>query len=88
MLFDWDLAKDEQTRLDRGFGFDFASLIFEADTLERRDGRVDYGEIRIVAIGEVDGLVLSVVYTDRSDVRRIISARMANRKEREQWHAR
>jgi len=31
-------------------------------------------------IGEVDGLVLHVVFTDRGDVRRIISARMTDRK--------
>ena len=47
----------------------------------------DYGEARVRAIGEADGLVLHVVFTDRGDVRRIISARLASRKERERWHA-
>jgi uncharacterized DUF497 family protein len=49
--------------------------------------RRDYGETRVRAIGEADGLVLQVVFTDRGDVRRIISARIANRKERTQWLA-
>ena len=44
--------------------------------------RHDYSEVRVRAIGERDGLVLHVVYTDRGDVRRIISAWMADKKER------
>jgi uncharacterized DUF497 family protein len=38
-------------------------------------------------IGQVDANVLHVVYTDRGDVRWIISARPASRKERRQWAA-
>jgi uncharacterized DUF497 family protein len=88
VLFDWDQAKHERNLAERGFGFDFASLVFEGDTIEKVDHRRDYREIRIVAIGEVDGFVLTVVYTDRGDVRWIISARLASRKERRLWHAR
>lgn len=79
--------KDERNRRERGFGFDFAALIFEGETIEWPDDRRDYGEARVRAIGEVDGLVLHVVFTDRGDVRRIISARLATRKERDRWHA-
>lgn len=87
MRFDWDFAKSERNRRERGFGFDFAVLIFEDDTIEWPDDRRDYGEARVRAIGEVDGLVLHVVFTDRGDVRRIISARVADKKERNRWHA-
>ncbi len=87
MRFDWDLAKGERNQRERGFGFDFATLIFEGDTIEWPDDRTDYGEARVRAIGEADGLVLHVVFTDRGDVRRIISARIADRKERNRWHA-
>ena len=82
MRFDWNLEKGERNRWERGFGFDFAALIFEGDTIEWSDDRRDYGGARVRAIGEVDGLVLHVVFTDRGDVRRIISARLADRKER------
>ncbi len=85
MRFDWDPAKNARNQRERGFGFDFATLIFEGDTIEWPDNRHDYGEARIRWIGEVDGLLLCIVFTDRGDVRRIISARRANRKEREQW---
>jgi uncharacterized DUF497 family protein len=77
---DWDAAKSERNRQERGFGFAFAALIFEGATLEWPDDRCDYGEVRVRAIGQVDGLVLHVVFTDRGDVRRIISARLADRR--------
>jgi len=85
--FDWDPIKSERNRQERGFGFDFAALIFEGATIEWPDDRRDYGEARVRAIGEADGLVLYVIFTDRGDVRRIISARLASRKERDQWRA-
>jgi uncharacterized protein len=72
---------------ERGFGFDYAARIFLGRTLEKPDDRRDYGEIRIQAIGQVGGDVLFVVYTDRGDARHIISARLANRKERKAWQS-
>ena len=88
MLFDWDPDKDQRTLRERAFGFGFAALIFEGRTIEEVDDRFDYGELRIRAIGETDGIVLTVVYMDRGDIRWIISARRASRKERQWWHAR
>jgi uncharacterized DUF497 family protein len=87
MLFEWDEAKSERTLRERGFGFDYAARIFADLTLERRDERRDYGEVRMEAIGRVGDDILFVVYTDRADVRRIISAPRANRKERKLWHS-
>lgn len=86
MEFDWDPPKHERTLWDRGFGFDFAALIFQGETIEQEDTRKDYGEVRMQAIGEAEGIVLMVVYTDRADLRWIISARRANKKERRKWH--
>jgi uncharacterized DUF497 family protein len=56
MEFGWDEAKSDTNLAVRGFGFDFAALIFEGTTLEMLDDRKDYGELRIRAIGEVDRL--------------------------------
>ncbi len=83
--FEWDTEKSERNRRERGFGFSFAARIFEGRTIEFVDGRRAYGEVRIRAIGEVDGITLHVVYTLRGTAIRIISARQANRKEREAW---
>jgi uncharacterized DUF497 family protein len=78
MLFTWDMVKSETNRQERGFDFEFATLVFEGPTLQEEDRRREYGEQRIVAVGVADGLHLTVVFTDRPDlggglVRRIIS---------------
>jgi len=87
--FSWDLRKSAENLLARGFDFEFATLAFEGPTLERQDQRRDYGEQRVVAIGLAEGIALTVVYTDRAEagvvVRRIISARMSNRRERQAY---
>ncbi len=80
--FDWREAKHKKNLEERGFGFDFVAQIFIGRVLTQIDDREDSREIRIKAIGEVDGVVLVVIYTDRDDVRWIISSRKANRKER------
>jgi uncharacterized DUF497 family protein len=85
MEFEWDEAKSEWTRRERGFGFETAALIFAGPVQTAVDDRRDYGEERLIAIGEAEGDVLVAVYTDRGNRRRIISVRRANRKEREIW---
>ena len=87
MRFEWDASKSEANLDERGFDFEFASLIFDGPTLDVEDRRKDYGERRMVAIGVADGLHLTVVYTDRENTsgpvtRRIISARRSSRHER------
>jgi hypothetical protein len=88
MRFEWDPDKSEANLAMRGFDFAFATLIFGGPTLETKDRRHDYGELRVVAIGLADEIALTVVYTDRlgdghETIRRIISARRSNRRERE-----
>ena len=91
MRFGWDRRKSAENLRIRGFDFDFefASLIFDGPTLEREDQRRDYGETRVVAVGLAQGVALTVVYTDRVEagavVRRIISARLSNRRERQAY---
>jgi hypothetical protein len=92
MRFEWDPEKSEANLRERGFDFAFATLVFEGSTLEKQDRRRDYGEVRIVATGLADGIALPVAYTDRLDdegerVRRIISARRSNRRERKAYQA-
>lgn len=89
MRFSWDARKSAANLADRGFDFAFATLIFDGPTFERVDDRKDYGEPRTIAIGLADGFHLTVVYTDRvgarDTVRRIISARRSNRRERKAY---
>jgi uncharacterized DUF497 family protein len=85
--FEWDEAKNLRNRLQRGFGFEVAARIFSEGTLERTDFRRSYGEERIIAIGHLGLDILTVVYTERGGRRRIISARLANRRERDGYRA-
>lgn len=73
MEFEWDPAKHERNLQTRGIGFDEASRLFEGQVIEWRDTRTDYGEIRMNAIGEVNGKILRIAYTMRGDVVRIIT---------------
>jgi uncharacterized DUF497 family protein len=87
--FTWDPEKSERNFAERGFDFAFASLAFAGPTLERIDTRQDYGEVRRIALGVADGIPLAIVFTDRAEagevVRRIISARVSSRRERQAY---
>lgn len=83
MNFEWDETKNQQNIAKHGLSFEDASRIFEGITLNAVDDRFDYGEVREISIGQIDGLVVvTVVHTDRFGVCRIISARQASRAER------
>lgn len=90
MKVDWDRAKSDENFASRRFDFAFASLVFTERYVEYDDARRDYGERRVLALGRANGIPLTVVFTDRiapdgSVVRRIISARLSNRKERRRY---
>ncbi len=89
MRFIWDLHKSERNLERRGFDFMAATLIFDGPVLERDDLRGDYGERRVIAVGVAAGVYLTVVYTDRygdlGEVRRLISARPSNQRERQDY---
>jgi len=72
---------------ERGFGFDDAAAIFMGPVRTQRDDRRDYDEARIKAIGEARGRIFVVIFTDCGDLRWIISATLANSKERAAWRA-
>jgi len=87
MIFEWDPAKSAKNTRERGLPFEVGIAVFDNPTLEAPDDRIDYGETRIKAIGIVRGVVLVCVYNDRGEVRRIVSLRVANRKERNAYRA-
>lgn len=78
MEYVWNEDKNRRNIERHGIAFKDAVRIFEGETLEQKDDRFDYGEIRIYAIGLINGLEIVVIYTDTgNDERRIISARRA-----------
>ena len=76
MRYTWDAKKNRSNIQRHKIAFEDAQRIFDGPTVERVDNRFDYGEeIRVYAIGLVNGLEITVIYTDRGDdERRIISA--------------
>ena len=82
----FDEAK-RQINLD-DHGIDIAALeaFFDGDLLTREDRRVAYGEQRFQSVGWFGGEMLFVVWTPRhDDWPHLISARKAERHEREAW---
>ena len=75
MRFTWDPAKNAANVRRHGIAFQDAARVFDGPTVERTDDRFDYGEARIYAIGLVNGIEITVIYTDRDpDERHIKSA--------------
>ncbi len=83
MKFDWDEQKNKINRQKHGLAFEEAKEICNGFVLTRVDDRFDYGEERFISLGSMAGIaVIVVVHVDRNDVIRILSARRANRAER------
>jgi len=85
MDFEWDTTKDALNQRKHGVGFRQAAEIFRGPIVVSEDTRRDYGERRLIALGEYDGEVIRVVFTERGDSIRIISAWKANRNDRESY---
>jgi len=82
MKFEWDENKARANLEKHKVSFELASEIFSKEqVLSFEDDRFDYGEMREIALGEVEGVVLYVVFTVREQRIRIISARKATTKE-------
>ena len=84
MRITFDPAKRDKALSERGLDFDDAALIFAGVTLEIEDTRKDYGEVRVICYGMLEGRMVVVGYTPRGAGRHIFSMRKAN--EREQNH--
>lgn len=82
----WSTRKNEENVRKHGISFAVAVRMFEGPVVETVDDRYDYEETRIQAIGLVETQEIYVVYVDDDeDTRRIISARRAERHEREAY---
>jgi uncharacterized DUF497 family protein len=85
--FEWDGAKAKINLSAHGVSFDLAKSVFkDVFAIELVDDREDYGEERFITIGMADGeVLLSVVYTERAERIRIISARRATQNEQDEY---
>ena len=91
--FEWDAAKAEGNWKKHKVRFERARDVFkDVMAIDEPDDSEDYGEERSNRIGLVEGRILVVTYTQRTDgesgdeIVRIISARPAERRERKRYH--
>ena len=86
-LFEWDDEKAAINWKKHKVTFDTAAKVFsDPNRLEEYDLYNSFYEDRWKVTGMVEN-ILVVIYTDREDATRIISARKATTKEREDYYA-
>jgi uncharacterized DUF497 family protein len=86
LTFVWDPAKDRANDRKHDISFDEASDVFYDPAAYREDTtRPEHREQRWKAVGRVGNRVICVIYTERNDEIRIISARAARRNERRKF---
>lgn len=76
-MFEWDKTKRKLNLAKHGIDFRDAPRIFDGPLVTVEDDRPAYGERRFVALGLLEGVVVSLVYSERGDAIRIISIRKA-----------
>ena len=83
MRFEWDPAKANENERKHGVTFHEAQQLFQSDGyLELRDEHHSAFEERFIAIGPIERGIITTVFTERDDdIIRIISARMATKRE-------
>lgn len=83
MRFEWDENKRLLNLQKHGIDFADVWQIFDYDVVTDFDNRFDYGEIRYLSLGLLQGEVIVVAHTENDEVFRIISARKAEKYEQE-----
>ena len=81
MAITFDPAKRAKTLAERGLDFADAEAVFSGVTLEVEDTRKNYGEVRMICYGLLDGRMVVLGYTPRDADRHIFSMRKANERE-------
>ena len=87
--FEWDPAKAGSNWAKHGVGFGEAATVFgDIRALSMADPKHSLAEHRFVTLGRsFHDRLLVVCYTERPPRTRIISARLASRRERRQYEA-
>jgi uncharacterized DUF497 family protein len=86
MEFEWDEEKATLNERKHGVPFSFATRVFlDENRLEWIGTRRQYGEPRWITIDLIESVEIAVAYTVRGETIRLISARKAERHEREDY---
>lgn len=82
MQIEFDSTKRDKTLAERGLDFACAGEVFASLHFTGRDTRQDYDEDRFITVGLLHARLVILVWTPRGEVRRIISMRKANDREK------
>jgi uncharacterized protein len=87
MKITFNPVKREWTLSHRGLDFAVdAEKVFFGDTVTAIDDRFDYGEVRRISAGFLEGRMVVIVWTQRGTSRHIIiSMRYCHGKEEKRW---
>jgi uncharacterized DUF497 family protein len=83
MEIEFDHDKRNKTLQERGLDFARAVDVFAGVHFTGQDTRMDYVEDRFISVGWLDARLVVLVWTPRGEVRRIISMRKANDREKD-----
>jgi hypothetical protein len=83
--FEFDPNKDAANIRKHGVSLRAGRVVLGNMVGEQQDPRPYGGEVRMRAFGRIQGRLFCCVYTVRGAARRIISVRVANRKEAREW---
>jgi uncharacterized DUF497 family protein len=83
MRFTWDEGKRRRNLKLHGFDFMDAQRVFEGPTFTFEDDRFRYEEERLVSLGLLEGIPVSIVHTETKDRMHVISFRKATKRETE-----
>ena len=83
MEFRWSERKRSINLTEHGLDFVDAPLVFEGITFTFEDDRYSYGERRLVTLGLLAGVPVSIAHRETDHEIRIISFRKATKREAE-----
>jgi hypothetical protein len=78
MNFTWDETKRRANLQKHGLDFADAEKVFSGPMVLFEDLRNDYGEQRMIGIGQLESLVVLIVHVETDEQIRIISMRKAD----------
>lgn len=85
MKFEWDERKNEKNIKKHGISFQKASRLFLLESAVHVPAKIIGDEYRFALIADDNGKLWTVIYVNRGENYRIISARRANGKEEKQY---
>ena len=82
MKIEFDFDKRDKTLKERGLDFSLAVEVFAGVHFTGQDTRSEYAEDRFITVGTLNARLVVLVWTPRDEIRRIISMRKANEREK------